>query len=374
RRQPRYETTEIASWRARKLGAGLVLTEGCLSLSHYHAISSGQARLSVASQVLLRARVRVIPWQRASRRQLLTFLTEEAIACLEETVLKGQRLAILHHRKGSFRLISCKNCDHCFPCPDCALPMVPLEKTKSLACRFCGQNFPLPEKCPACGSKKIIWRGTGLHNILQSLKKAYPHLEIATVTAEEKMPSNPSAQIFLGTLALEEIMEEIAPALLLIPAADAFLNLPDYRSEERFFCLVNRCRQKMPPEATVLLQTYNPGLPLFQSLVANNDQLFYEKELQLRRQLAYPPFTTLLKIEIETRPEKKLDKQRRVLEELFSRCQMEPVYNGPGYPPVIRKHYRWKYLFKLASLENLKRLRPASEMPEVSLTFNPVEM
>ncbi|MCM8769996.1 MAG: primosomal protein N' [Candidatus Omnitrophica bacterium] len=372
-RQPRYQTGEVIRWRADKYQIPLIFTEASLSVSQYFEIVNNQARL-VSKKTPERPTVRLLSLHRTARSEQLPFLTREAVSFLEEAILRGQKVVLLHHRKGTYHLLLCQECEYRFPCPDCSLPLTPAEKPRTLFCRFCTKEYPLPNRCPVCRSHKIVLRAVGLRTIEQNLKAAYPGVEIAIVTAERSVMVLPSARIILGTVSMEKFLEDISPAIFFVPAADAFLNLPDFRSEERFFCLVNRCRQKIPSDSLVLLQTYNPHLTVFQSLVENNDSLFYEKELQIRQELRYPPFTTLVKIEIEVRPEKKLEATRRLVESFLSRYEMAPAYNGPAYPPILRKKYRWKYLVKLSSQANLEKFRELNTWPEISLYFNPLEI
>ncbi len=371
-RQPSYHTLEIASWRAEKKNIPLVLTPGCLSVSQYYSVSKGQARI-VATFSTTRAKLHVVSLYRAKRDKRIPFLTPDVVSHLEESILRKEKILILHTRQGSYRFLFCQKCDYRFPCPDCSVPMVPLDKTNALFCSFCEKSFPFPEKCPVCKTKKIVQRGRGLQSMETILQKCYPQWKIVRRSEEERVDMA-SAQILLGTAATEKIIEEFSPGLLLIPAADTFLNLPDFRSEERFFCLINRCRQKMPEDSTVVMQTYNPNLPLFKALVENKDEIFYQKELQIRKQLSYPPFSRLLKVEIETKKEKVLAQRRMLLEKNFSAWQMVPFYNGPGYPPVFRGCHRWKYLFKLESMALAEELKKLRKIPEVSLSFDPLEI
>ena len=84
-----------------------------------------------------------------------------------------------------------------------------------------------------------------------------------------------------------------------VVSADSQLSLPDFRAAERTFQLLTQVagragRGDLPGE--VLVETYYPEHYAIQ-LAARQDYLaFYEKEVQFRRLLHYPPFTALASI------------------------------------------------------------------------------
>src|ERR1017187_9623483 len=81
-----------------------------------------------------------------------------------------------------------------------------------------------------------------------------------------------------------------------VVSADSQLSLPDFRAAERTFQLLTQVagragRGALPGE--VLVETYYPEHYAIQ-LAARQDYLaFFERELQFRRLLHYPPFTAL---------------------------------------------------------------------------------
>jgi primosomal protein N' (replication factor Y) len=89
-----------------------------------------------------------------------------------------------------------------------------------------------------------------------------------------------------------------------VVSADTQLSLPDFRAAERTFQLLTQVagragRGGLPGE--VLVETYYPEHYAIQ-LAARQDYLaFFEKEVQFRRLLHYPPFTALASVWCATR-------------------------------------------------------------------------
>ena len=84
--------------------------------------------------------------------------------------------------------------------------------------------------------------------------------------------------------------------------ADASLNLPDFRSAERTFQLLTQVagragRGERP--GRVIIQTYAPHHYSVRAAREQDYARFIRRELELRRELSYPPFAKLAMVRIE---------------------------------------------------------------------------
>ena len=80
----------------------------------------------------------------------------------------------------------------------------------------------------------------------------------------------------------------------------AVLNIQDYRSAEIAFqkiyqTALNYAVQEEPK--TMLLQTYQPEHHTLQAIMQWSYPSFFQKEMEIRKELAYPPFASVIKIE-----------------------------------------------------------------------------
>ena len=78
--------------------------------------------------------------------------------------------------------------------------------------------------------------------------------------------------------------------------ADLSLQMPDFRAAERTFQLLTQVagragRGDVPGE--VLIQTYAPFHPAVQSSRNADYDTFFDQEIEMRREMRYPPFTRL---------------------------------------------------------------------------------
>jgi primosomal protein N' (replication factor Y) len=82
-----------------------------------------------------------------------------------------------------------------------------------------------------------------------------------------------------------------------IVCADSALNFPDFRSSERTFQLLAQVagragRGERP--GRVILQTYTPDHFTITAARQQNFQAFYDREIQSRNELGYPPYSRMI--------------------------------------------------------------------------------
>ncbi len=80
--------------------------------------------------------------------------------------------------------------------------------------------------------------------------------------------------------------------------ADQTLRFPDFRAEERTFALVTQLagRTGRGGSGRVLVQTMEPAARPIVLAAEHDSETFLRGELRRRKALAYPPFTTLIRI------------------------------------------------------------------------------
>ncbi|HDK81463.1 MAG TPA: hypothetical protein ENH31_02710 [Nitrospirae bacterium] len=137
-----------------------------------------------------------------------------------------------------------------------------------------------------------------------------------------------------------------------IVSADIALNLPDFRSAERAFQLFTQLagragRGDFPGRAYI--QSYEPGHYVFDYVKGHDYAGFYKKEMELRRELAYPPFSRLIRIILSFRTR---DAAKKVIKEITGKIKRSAAQGveilGPAPAPIekIRNLWRWHLILK----------------------------
>jgi primosomal protein N' (replication factor Y) len=112
--------------------------------------------------------------------------------------------------------------------------------------------------------------------------------------------SNQSADILIGTQMLAKGLDLPLVTLVGVILSETGLNLPDYRATERTFQVLTQVAGRAgrsPLGGKVIFQTYQPANYAIQNAARHDFRGFYEKEMAYRRELGYPPYTRLVRME-----------------------------------------------------------------------------
>jgi primosomal protein N' (replication factor Y) len=166
--------------------------------------------------------------------------------------------------------------------------------------------------------------------------------------------------ILIGTQMITKGHDFPNVTLVGVVHADLSLNIPDFRSCERSFQLLTQVagragRGQVPGK--VIIQTNNPDHYMFEFVREHDVNAFHEKELKLRKQLNYPPFTRLIAIEIvsenEVQGQNTTEKLGRALTQRS--CAGVEIL-GPSKAAVyqIQNKFRWHLILRGKSMQGLQ--------------------
>ena len=170
-----------------------------------------------------------------------------------------------------------------------------------LACHHCGHREPVPARCDDCGSVSIARHGTGTERLESELEGTVFRLdaEVAdparVLAAFEQAPRG----VLVGTQMVAKGHDFPDVDLGVVLDADATLRFPDFRAEERTFALVTQLAGRAGRGARggrVLVQTLAPEAPSILLAARHDADGFLAGELERRRALRYPPFSTLIRV------------------------------------------------------------------------------
>jgi primosomal protein N' (replication factor Y) len=143
--------------------------------------------------------------------------------------------------------------------------------------------------------------------------------------------------------------------------ADLALNMPDFRSAERTFQLLTQVAGRAgrgDRPGRVLIQTY---APYHYSITAARDQdyaRFMRRELDLRRELGYPPFGRMALVRIEGAESARVNGVASQVAASLARQRGPEALRvlGPAPAPIerIRSRYRWQVVLKAPRLDQMR--------------------
>ena len=362
---PRYNAIDIAKKRCEYNNCPLILGSATPSLESY-----SRALKNVYKLLVLNTRVgdynlpkvELVDSQKEMKKRNMLFsdrLKEEIMNTLEN----GMQAMILLNRRGFSTFVSCQNCGYTYKCPHCEITLTYHKSSNNLRCHYCGYTTYLKNVCPNCGEDAIRNFGTGTEKIESELVKLFPSARILRMDADTtskkgshdkfiKMIENEEVDIIVGTQMISKGLDFPKINLVGVINADETLNIPDFRSNEKTFQLLNQVSGRAGRsgiDSKVIIQTFNPDNILF-NYIKNNDYIgFYKYEMNLRKKLKYPPYYFILSIKICSKDYDKSSKNAtKIFNYLKNNIDISLIILGPSTASMFKLNniYRFQIVVK----------------------------
>src|SRR5580704_9656031 len=316
-------------------------------------------------------------------------LSAELIAALRENLASGGQSMVFLNRRGYHNFLQCNVCGNVIACPNCSVSMTFHLRDRTLRCHYCGNRRAAPEQCPECNELGLSGQGYGTERLQSALAELMPPARIQRMDSDTSGRKGARADILaalrageidvlVGTQMITKGFDFPGVTLAAVIFADASLNLPDFRSAERTFQLLTQVagragRGERP--GRVIIQTYAPHHYSVRAAREQDYARFIRRELELRRELSYPPFAKLAMVRIEGEDPEAVSRVASAAAHALSRAA--DAYRrtaspdiirvlGPAPAPIerIKKRYRWQVMVKS---ENLTALRTALSAMQTTL-------
>jgi primosomal protein N' (replication factor Y) len=287
---PRYDARRVAERRAAQAGAVLVAGSATPRPESVHALR--RLRLPARVDGARLPPVEVVDMREAGRA--LHPRTHEALA-------DARKAIVLLNRRGWSNYLTCRSCGTAWGCPACDVTLVLHRADGLLACHHCGHRERVPARCDACGSVSIARHGTGTERLEAELEGTVFRLDAGIADPARVLAAFEAAPcaVLVGTQMVAKGHDFPDVDLGVVVDADATLRFPDFRAEERTFALVTQLAGRAGRSAAggrVLVQTLDPNAPAIRFAARHDADGFLAGELERRRALRYPPFSTLIRV------------------------------------------------------------------------------
>lgn len=311
---PRYHAREVAIEYARMSDAIVVLGSATPSVDSYYKAKTGVYRLlELDTRVDDRPlpKCEIVDLRQELREGNRSILSTRLQELMEERLQNGQQTMLFLNRRGKSAFMSCRACGFVVKCPHCDVSLSE-HSGRVMVCHYCGYRQPVPKVCPSCGSKYISGFKAGTQKIEAMVAKRFPQARILRMDydttrakdAYEKILqafSNHEADILIGTQMIVKGHDFSNVTLVGVLAADMSLHVNDFHAAERTFALLTQAagragRGKLP--GNVVIQTYDPDHYAIQTAKEQDYEAFYDKEIEYRRLMNYPPVWNMLLIHI----------------------------------------------------------------------------
>ena len=395
---PRYSAKEVALIRAKYHNCSVVFGSATPSLEVMARASKGVYKLlSLPNRVNGKKlpEVTIVDMNseiKKTRGHFSPLLIEKIQACLD----KHEQVILLLNRRGYSPFVSCRNCGYTFKCPNCDISLTYHKSSNTLRCHYCGYGEKVFDECPNCHEKALNNLGVGTQKIEEELIKTFNcrvlRMDYDTTSRkgmhEEMINSfkNQEYDILLGTQMVAKGLDFSNVTLVGVINADTSLNIPDFRSSENTFSLLSQVAGRSgrsTKEGSVIIQTFNPDHYAI-SLCKTHDYLgFYNREMNIRRQLKYPPYYYLCNIRVSGKDSSYIMGESLKIKRSIERNFPNMIILGPSTASVFRVNniFRYNIILKYKSNEGLNEFLEkiinhylGNSKIRIDVDFNPSQM
>lgn len=378
---PRYNGRDVAIVRARGRGACVILGSATPSLESRHNAEHGKYTfLELPERVKQRPLPEVelvdMRVEFLETRKQATF-SRRLLEAIRRRLENGEQTMLLLNRRGFSSFLACRKCGDRMQCVHCAVTLTFHRRDRRMLCHYCGYAASVPQLCPNCQSEHIYFVGIGSERVEEELHRAFPRARIErmdrdTMTGRRRYETvlegfrDGVIDILVGTQMIAKGHDIPNVTLVGVVSADVALGMPDFRSAERTFQLLTQVAGRAGRgmvAGKVLVQTINPDHYAIRFASAQDYRLFYERELEYRRALRYPPFSALANVLVRSEKQEEAIRMSASLGRLLEPAPQGLRVMGPAEAPVplLRSEYRYQVVMKASSRkllgETLRRVR-----------------
>ena len=306
------------------------------------------------------------------KTSILSFPLQNAI---RDTLAQQGKVILLMNRKGFTTRTHCQQCGFTVKCGRCNVNLTYLYSQKVMVCRHCNFKTELPKICPQCRGGYLRSSGTGTEKLESEVARLYPQARVGRFDTNSKSFPH-QADVVITTKAVLREQGTVAAELVGVINFDAELHHLDFRSGHHAFAFLVRLRQLAAQK--LLVQTRMMDNYVLQAVSRNDFNGFYKKELELRKELGFPPYRHLVSIGLRGVNEDFVFEQAKELSARLEKDRDAKVEISDPHPdvnPKLRDKYRFTILLKGHSVKSIlafirKALKDFSRKRNTILTIN----
>lgn len=368
---PRYHARGVAFMRSKKENALLILGSATPSIESRYAAEQGiiqHVKLNHRYGAVQLPQVKIVDLKQEKTGN--NFLSESLFKKLIETLHNQKQSLIFLNRRGYAPSLLCQDCGFLFKCPNCDIGMTWHKKDKCMKCRYCEFETQAPDHCPQCNSTHIKDIGHGTEKLEESLQTLLPNARILRLdldTAKKKNNTNKilnamknhHADILVGTQMIAKGHDIANITLVGILFPEIMLSLPDFRASERTFSLLAQAigrAGRREIQGYAIIQSYLSEHIAIQLAATQDYETFYHKEIQIRQEFHYPPFSRMGRIVLRSSDEEVIIALNHIFKKNFTKNHKDLSAQhitilGPTPCPIerINNYFRYQIIIKAAT-------------------------
>jgi primosomal protein N' (replication factor Y) len=369
---PRYHARDTAVYYAAKLQIPIILGSATPSLESYANARQGRYHLVSLLQRALEAKlpqIEIVDMRSQIQGRLSYGLFSDTLmAALEETLKKGEQAILFHNRRGYSPYLVCQNCGYTSKCLYCDICLTFHKKENLAKCHYCGYTELNTQQCRECKQYALKYEGIGAERLEEHLRELFPRYQVARLDTDSARGKNAAqniiyrfekqqVQLLIGTQMVTKGLDFENVTLVAVVQADRLLNFPDFRAFENAYQILTQFSGRAgrsQKQGRVIIQTLSPKHKVFEFL-QQPYTAFYEYELAQRQLFLYPPFTRLVRIELQHKEKKFLEGQAAIFA-----AELKKEFGGAMLGPVAPMVARVKNAYRMQILLKIDKKTPSA--------------
>ena len=244
-----------------------------------------------------------------------SIFSEKLMQAIIDELNENHKVVLLLNQRGYSKFLLCADCGFVPECPNCSTTLTFHEAGNQLKCHHCGYSIACPSRCPKCNSPHLKRLGTGTQKVESTLRMELDKagLECAKIIRMDGDTTEATGAhdellrefdesdkaVLLGTQMIAKGLDFDDITLVGVINADTTMHVPDFRSAERTFSLIEqvsgRCGRS-DLEGRVIVQTYETDNASIRAARAHDREMFLRVELPKRKILKFPPYVNFIHV------------------------------------------------------------------------------
>jgi len=333
---PRYDVNEVLFELIKHVKSKLIVSGYAPKPESYYQSQNNNFKLINLGKNVPETQINRVEFSSGTENY---YLTESLDKLIKNGLERNEKILLIVNKRGYASTLKCSDCEKIIECSVCNLPLTVYADSK-LFCQHCLKYFNPPTFCPDCQGVNLRAVGIGAMGFENFIQKKYNSLNITV--------GLPSIH--------DENFDKFGRAAFVY--FDSMFYLPDFSHTAKVFYLLRKSTQRLysqNPNVEILIQSNfleNHAVAYF-----NQPIEFYKKELQVRKELKYPPFLNLIKIIARDKIE---EKAKQKIQNIYSKISkiksLDLSAPYPAHSKKIREYYIWQITVKVSDKQAEKEL------------------
>jgi len=354
---PRYDAIDIAIKRAKTYNCPIILGSATPSIESYTRAKTGIYNLlELKNRVNKSMPIVDIVDMKNEIKKGYRILSKDLIEEINKRLDIDEQVILLLNRRGYSTTITCKECGETIKCPNCDIPLTYHKNGNKLNCHYCNYTTYKPKNCLNCKSEAITDLGMGTEKLEEEVSKIFDKAKVVRMDIDTTRKKgsheriindfrNKKYNILIGTQMIAKGLDFDDVTLVGVVNGDATLNIPDFRSGERTFSLLNQVAGRSgrtKKDGKVIIQCFNTDHYSIKYASCHDYLSFYKEDMSIRKKLNYPPYYNLCLIKLVSTDYTILNNEANKIKNYLDKNTNNVTILGPSLsqiPKIYNKYY-----------------------------------